>query len=1104
MSNMNKMNCFIDIEQSNMMYRFLPSGDIFTFTCDKFLINQLRGNVKDGSANNIYLRIYDGDTIKAYPLLGIKSKSRFSASSQSLVYEGAIDEISYRVTFRPVNNIWFWNISLKGSGKVVDLLYGQDIGASEENGVYTNELYVSQYLGHSVFESDNGYIVCSRQNMPSSDCFPYIQQGVIGTKAVHYSTDGLQFFGLSYKETSIPEALTSDLSDYNLQYEFAYTALQTKKIDLNGEYSFAFYGLFLPTHPEAVKEIEFQKQIQEAYIEAQKESDKVTLLNPICTKEEFSVPYSSPSFTPDEINNLYPERILEETKGGKLLSFFTSGHAHIVTKDKELLTERPHGTIVITPPDTKDVNNGLISSTQYMYGIFNSHVVTGNTDLHKMLSTPRGFLNVLKNSGQRIYLRIDGKYHLLTLPGLFEMGMNYSKWYYKLADDILMVSAYTAADNPHLILEASSQSGKKYDFIITNQVVMGNNEYRGDIAYTEIKDGVRFTLDTKEYPGLHYDLTIPGQSFTFCDDRIFFKGEKSFDETFLTISLKDTGSLQLIIKACLTGNEVFCDTSYSLIEEKKKANAFYGDLINDFHLDIKGDAGRERIQILNETIWWYAHNAMIHFSMPHGLEQPGGAAWGTRDICQGPMEFFLATQNYAIIRRILLIIFSHQNIDTKEWPQWFMFDKYSINAGECHGDVIFWPLKSVADYIKASGDKEILKELLPYDGAPENKETLLQHICCALSNIKETRIIKDTGLITYAGGDWDDTLQPASEELKVKLVSSWTVALAYQTFTSLSEALADIHSELSRELRSLAVLVKDSFHHILIKDGVIAGFLECNDTYRYMLHPEDNSTGIHYRLLPMTRSIIAELVDKEQARKNVSTIRNNLKCPDGVRLMDCPAHYDGGVSHLFKRAEQAANIGREISLQYTHAHIRYIEAMAKLGDGREAWNSLFTINPILIQHSVANANIRQSNLYFSSSDGAYNDRYEYERNFGLLKTGDIKVKGGWRLYSSGPGIYLRQLVSNVLGIRFSSEGIIIDPVLPAELDGLEFTYKCFGRVLHFKYKLNEDNTAKAFDDKKEIPSAPLANPYRNGGILIRKEELMKCSDNITIYTKAFN
>ena len=36
--------------------------------------------------------------------------------------------------------------------------------------------------------------------------------------------------------------------------------------------------------------------------------------------------------------------------------------------------------------------------------------------------------------------------------------------------------------------------------------------------------------------------------------------------------------------------------------------------------------------------------------------------------------------------------------------------------------------------------------------------------------------------------------------------------------------------------------------------------------------------------------------------------------------------YTGGTSRIFKRAESAANFGREVGLQYVHAHIRYIEA----------------------------------------------------------------------------------------------------------------------------------------------------------------------------------
>ncbi len=124
----------------------------------------------------------------------------------------------------------------------------------------------------------------------------------------------------------------------------------------------------------------------------------------------------------------------------------------------------------------------------------------------------------------------------------------------------------------------------------------------------------------------------------------------------------------------------------------------------------------------------------------------------------------------------------------------------------------------------------------------------------------------------------------------------------------------------------------------------------------------------------MTRSIISELVSKEQANQNMSLIGEHLKFPDGVRLMDKPAAYHGGVSHHFMRAEQTANFGREIGLQYVHAHIRYIEALAKLGRAAETVTALEVINPVSMT-AVPNAALRQRNAYFSSSDGDFMTRY---------------------------------------------------------------------------------------------------------------------------------
>lgn len=1114
---MNLTDNLIELKQGKTSYRFLPTGDIFEFNHNGIMLNGFHGNPKDGSPNNIYLRIYKENSVTVHPLLGIRSHSVLKKGKNSLLYTGKVSDISYEITFYATEGLWFWDIALTGKGETVDLLYGQDIGVASVGGVLTNELYAAQYLGHSVFETENGYTICSRQNQDQGGVFPYLRQGSLGAKLIHYSTDGLQFFKTSYKDTNIPGALTEDLPDINYQFEFSYTALQTEKFRLDTIKKIAFYGLAKEDHPKAVGFLEFEDDINTSYEALKKE--EYTACPAVVINSEFGAAYSSPDLEKEDISALFPSRLLEEYDNDTLLSFFTKDHSHIVTKNKELHTERPHGTIFISCPGilTEDTakgtftdTQGVISSTAYMYGLFNGQTVLGNTSFHKLLSTPRGLLNIQKNCGQHLYIKLNGSYRLLTLPALFEMGMNYARWYYVLEEDLLRITSYTAAHRPIVVLEVTSLKGKHYDFILTNQLVLGENEHSKDITYTELRDGLRFTQISAEYPELHYDMRFDGADWQASDDRIFYEDGLSRDTSFLTVTLKDTGSFKCIMGGSLTGQETEITSFPDFEEEKAAALQYYRRLNNGFELNTDSSGESTRIDILNQTAWWYTHNAMIHFASPHGLEQPGGAAWGTRDVCQGPMEYFLMTQNYELAGKVLLNIFSHQSHSTGEWPQWFMFDRYTMDAGECHGDVVFWPLKCIGDYLEASGDYELLKKEIPYSDEKDRKDTLLLHIKRAFETITE-RFIGDTGLITYAGGDWDDTLQPVDPKMREHLVSSWTVALAYQTLKRLGTILADTDNDFSGILAERSEKIAEDFKSLLIKDGIIPGFaLYDNKEIKYMLHPADTETGIQYRLLPMTRSIIAELVSPEQAQSNMKTINDNLKFPDGVHLMNHPARYSGGVSKLFKRAEQAANVGREISLLYTHAHIRYLEACAKIGDGNTAWDSLFTINPILIQTSVPTACLRQSNMYFSSSDGLFMDRYDFAENFDKLKSGSIPVKAGWRLYSSGPGIYLNQLVSNILGIRFQRDSLVIDPVLSDSLDGLKLTFNCFEKELLFCYHLKKNGEGEQDSrtgritvsiDGTPVSGESLSNPYREGGLKIQKELLKNVSKQIDIFVR---
>ncbi|MEI9999434.1 MAG: hypothetical protein WDO13_09825 [Verrucomicrobiota bacterium] len=74
--------------------------------------------------------------------------------------------------------------------------------------------------------------------------------------------------------------------------------------------------------------------------------------------------------------------------------------------------------------------------------------------------------------------------------------------------------------------------------------------------------------------------------------------------------------------------------------------------------------------------------------------------------------------------------------------------------------------------------------------------------------------------------------------------------------------------------------------------------------------------------------------------------------------------YRGGVETMFKRAESAANFGREIGLQYVHAHLRYAEAMAALGDAEALWRALQVVNPVALARCCRTPCRRQANAYF--------------------------------------------------------------------------------------------------------------------------------------------
>jgi hypothetical protein len=108
-----------------------------------------------------------------------------------------------------------------------------------------------------------------------------------------------------------------------------------------------------------------------------------------------------------------------------------------------------------------------------------------------------------------------------------------------------------------------------------------------------------------------------------------------------------------------------------------------------------------------------------------------------------------------------------------------MVDRYrTIRAPDSHGDIIHWPIKALCDYIEASDDLSILDDEVAWTNDETGElatdtSTIFEHTERQVDRI-ERDCIPGTALPIFAGGDWEDTLQPADPAMARQLVSAMT------------------------------------------------------------------------------------------------------------------------------------------------------------------------------------------------------------------------------------------------------------------------------------------------------------------------------------------
>lgn len=1095
------------------------SGALRQLQLGDVMVNLFPGNEAEGGPANLWLRLQGADGAWSHvPLLGARSPLQALAATPgghdggaSWQARGRWQGLALHLSLRLADDsaAWYWHLRVHNTGSqaaTVDLIHAQDLGLAARGAIRTNEYYVSQYVDLSPLEHPSrGWMVAARQNQAHAGrTHPWALVGSLG-RAAAYATDALQLMGTAARAGLPPRGLVQGLPSTRLQHEHAMAALQEAPRTLapGAGHDFGFFGLVMSDHPEATADKDLERVEPLLRLPAARPSSPLDLDAPEGDAAATPSPAASSLFsrsalltaldlTPAELDERFAgPRRHEERDDGALLSFFTGEATHVVLREKELRVQRPHGHMLrsgghLVPDEAS------LTSTTWMTGVFHSMVTEGHVSINRFLSTDRGWLGQYRSRGLRLFVRPagagDAAWQQLGVPSAYALEPARCRWLYRHAGGLIEVTASAPADAHAMDLVLNIVEGPPLDVLATLHVAMGGDDGDAGTALPPLQAdadgrGVLVTVPAGSelgarflQGGFHVGALGATRLERVGGDELLHADGRSRGEPYLCLGQGNTKAFGLRLTGRLIGTPAVVAASPALPQWQAP----------------EGSPAAAAAAQLGEILPWYLHNALVHYLAPRGLEQYSGGGWGTRDVCQGPLEALLALDHTAPVRDLLLRVFAAQD-PSGDWPQWFMFfeRERGIRAGDSHGDIVFWPLLGLARYLLASGDAAILDEELPFyaaEPAAAPRGSLWQHVERALAVI-DARRVTGTHLAAYGHGDWNDSLQPADPALREHLCSAWTVTLHHQTLRTLARALRALGREATAQpLDDEARHIHADFQQLLVADGTVAGYalFTPGQPRQLLLHPQDETTGVQHSLLPMMHAVLDDMLSPEQAHEQLRVIDEHLTGPDGARLFDRPLPYRGGPQRLFQRAESSAFFGREIGVMYMHAHLRYAQMLAHMGLADRFFEALCQAHPVLLRDRVAPAGLRQANCYYSSSDAAFADRYEALQRYAEVAAGTVTLDGGWRIYSSGPGIALSLFVGTFLGIRREGDWVVIDPVVPKALDGLRARVSLGGRMLDVTVRVGAKGCGptRVVVDGKPVELVREHNGYRQGGVRV--------------------
>jgi cyclic beta-1,2-glucan synthetase len=414
------------------------------------------------------------------------------------------------------------------------------------------------------------------------------------------------------------------------------------------------------------------------------------------------------------------------------------------------------------------------------------------------------------------------------------------------------------------------------------------------------------------------------------------------------------------------------------------------------------------------------------------LYQSGGA-YGFRDQLQDVLAFLYTDP--AVARDHILRAAGRQFLegDVQHW--WHPQTGRGVRTR--FSDDLAWLPFVVEQYQRVTGDREILDVPVPfitmralephehevYDLPEVTTETatLYEHCRRALVRAATTG---PHGLPLIGSGDWNDGMSRVGIDGKGESCwLAWFLVTTLRSFAPLAADRGDAATATDFRLKADAYVTAMEAHGW---DG---------EWYRRGYFDDGTPLGsagnseCRIDSIAQSWSVISGAADPARQAQAMASLFRYLVREDARLIALLQPPFDRGTHDPGYIRGYLPGV-RENGAQYTHAALWAVLAVARSGDGDEAFRLFQMINPLMHARTPEEVAIYKVEPYVVAAD--------------VYTAAGQLGRGGWTWYTGSASWLYRIGLESILGFRKEGDRLWIEPCVPAQWPGYQITYR-YGR-----------------------------------------------------------